>query len=99
MPPPAIGHALAVADSSTNVTSELMQSGMQLPTPEQADACMNSTAHDADINKGVSDATARYNPTGTPTFIIDYKKSNVPPGDWDAMQAAIDAALAAKHAK
>ena len=66
---------------------------------EQADACMNSTAHDDNINKVAQDATARYNPTGTPTFIFDYKKVILPGNSWEDFQAAADAALKAKGAK
>lgn len=68
-------------------------------TPEQADACMNSTAHDAEINNMTKEAVARYNPNGTPTFVIDFKNSGLSPLDWGAMQAALDAALAAKGVK
>jgi protein-disulfide isomerase len=68
-------------------------------TAEQADACMKSTKYDAGINKVSQDATTRYQPDGTPTFVIDFKKADLPDKSWASMQAAIDAALAAKGVK
>lgn len=66
---------------------------------EQADACMNSTTHDAAINKVAADATARYHPQHTPTFIIDGKNVEIPQLTWEEFRSATDAALAAKGAK
>jgi protein-disulfide isomerase len=63
---------------------------------DKADACMNSTEHDAAINKVAQDAVARYQPDGTPTLVIDFKKVDMPEKSWDEVQKALDAALAAK---
>lgn len=74
-------------------------------SPEQADACMNSKKYDDAINKVAQDATTRYSPSGTPTFVVDFKKTDLnfdprdPQGSWQKIQAAIDAALAAKGVK
>ena len=68
-------------------------------TSEQADACMNSTAQDAAINKRAQDGVTRYQINETPTFIIDFKKVDMPQKSWEEAQAAIDAALAAKGVK
>src|SRR6185437_4128055 len=62
-------------------------------TPEQAEACMNSTAQDAAINQAAQEATARYNIEGTPTFVIDFKKVDMGQKTWDEVQRALDAAL------
>ena len=74
---------------------------------EQADACMNSKKYDDAINKVAQDADTRYQvgTTGTPTILLEYKRADISfsPGDtqgsWQRVQAAIDAALAAKGAK
>ena len=63
---------------------------------EKADACMNSTEHDAAINKVAQEAVARYQPDGTPTLVIDFKKVDMPQKSWEEVQTALDAALAAK---
>jgi protein-disulfide isomerase len=55
---------------------------------QQADACMNSTAHDAAINKVEQDAIARYQADSTPTFVIDFKKVELPQKSWEEAQAA-----------
>jgi protein-disulfide isomerase len=67
----------------------------------QADACMNSTAKDAAINNVAKEGLARY-PTlnnGTPTFVIDFKDTDIQDKSWDGMQKVLDAALAAKGKK
>ena len=66
---------------------------------EQANQCMNSTARDAAINKIAQEADQRYGIPGTPTFVIDFKKVDLPQRTWQEAQAAIDAALAAKGIK
>ena len=68
-------------------------------SPEQADACMNSKKYDDMINKVAQDATTRYSPNGTPTFVINFQKVTFPGNTWAEVQTAIDAALAAKGAK
>ena len=66
----------------------------------QAQACMNSTAHDAQINKVAQDGSANYAIDHTPTFIIDSKKADsIKEQSWEEVQAALDAALAAKGKK
>jgi protein-disulfide isomerase len=70
--------------------------GMSEP---QAQACMNSTAHDVEINKVAQEGDARYKITGTPTIVIDYKNANLQKMTWEESEAAIDAALAAKGVK
>ena len=75
----------------------LLQMAKQLGIPaDKADACMNSTEHDAAINKVAQEAVARYQPDGTPTLVIDFKKVDMPQKSWDEVQKALDAALAAK---
>jgi len=66
---------------------------------EQAKACMSSTDRDAAINKIAQEAGERYNPPGTPTFVIDFRKVDMPQHSWAEAKAAIDAALAAKGVK
>ena len=61
----------------------------------KAEACMTSTEHDTAINKVAEEGNARYQIEGTPTFVIDFKKYDGGKS-WDAIQVAIDAALAAK---
>jgi len=63
---------------------------------DQAEACMNSTDRDAAINKAAQEATERYKPDGTPTFIINFKRVDLPHESWADVQAAIDAVLVAK---
>lgn len=64
-------------------------------SPKQADDCMNSKALDGAINNASKEAEARYAPTDTPTFIINYVKDETGTG-WDEIQTALNAALAAK---
>jgi protein-disulfide isomerase len=85
-----------VADPHGGLIQMAAQMGI---SPAEADACMNSTAHDAAINKVAQDAVTRYQPDGTPTLVIDFKKADLPQKSWDEVQAALDAALAAKGAK
>ena len=66
---------------------------------DQAEACMNSTGHDAAINKMAQEARTRYQIPGTPTFVIDFKGASFQSPTWDAMQKALDAALATKGVK
>lgn len=66
---------------------------------DQAEACMNSTERDAAINKIAQEGTERYNPPGTPTFVVDFRKVEIMPLSWAETQVAIDAALAAKGIK
>ena len=66
-------------------------------TDAQADACMSDTSKDERINKVAEEGNARYQITGTPTFAIDFKKANIQ--NWDSVQKALDAALAAKGVK
>ena len=66
---------------------------------DQANQCMNSTARDAAINKTAQEADQRYVIPGTPTFVINFKKVDMPQHSWAEAQAAIDAALAAKGVK
>jgi protein-disulfide isomerase len=66
---------------------------------QQADACMNDTSHDAAINKVAQDAVTRYQPDGTPTLVVEFKKVDMPQKSWAEAQAALDAALAAKGVK
>jgi protein-disulfide isomerase len=64
---------------------------------QQVDQCMANTAEDARINKVSSDGEARYNITGTPTFILNGVKigsGNIP---FDSMSKLIDAELAKQH--
>jgi len=68
-------------------------------SPEQADACMNSAKYDDAINKVAQDATTRYSPNGTPTFVVDFQKVTFPQNSWTDVQTTLDAALAAKGAK
>ena len=63
---------------------------------EQAQKCMNATDLDASINKIGQEGDARYGIDGTPTFIINYRKVDMPQKSWAEAQAALDAALAAK---
>jgi protein-disulfide isomerase len=65
----------------------------------QALACMNDTQHDAAINKVAQEGEDRYHPPGTPTFVINFKKVEMPEKSWAEAQAAINAALAAKGVK
>ncbi|HWY62320.1 MAG TPA: thioredoxin domain-containing protein [Rhizomicrobium sp.] len=65
----------------------------------QALACMNSTEHDAAINKIAQDGDAHYAIGGTPTLVINFKKVEMRENSWAEAQAAIDAALAAKGIK
>jgi protein-disulfide isomerase len=76
----------------------LMQMARILGLSEaQAKACMASTAHDAQINKTAQDGSARYAIDHTPTFIIDWRKADsIQQQSWAEVQAALDAALAAK---
>jgi protein-disulfide isomerase len=79
----------------------LMQMARILGLSEaQAQACMNSTAHDAQINKTAQDGSARYAIDHTPTFIIDSRKADsIRQQSWEEVQAALDAALSAKDKK
>lgn len=86
----------AVTDSHAGLIRMARIMGL---SADQADACMNSTAHDAAINKVEQDAITRYQLDGTPTFVIEFKKVDFPQKSWAEAQAAIDAALAAKGAK
>ena len=67
-------------------------------TAKQADDCMNSTKLDAAINKQAQDAQDRYDPSDTPTFVINYVKDSYGTS-WDDIQKTLDAALAAKRVK
>lgn len=58
-----------------------------------AQACMNSTARDAAINKTAQEGDARYHIEGTPTVVINYKKVDLPQQTWEEADAAIQAAL------
>lgn len=62
---------------------------------DQAETCMNSTEGDAAINRIAQEATERYKPAGTPTFVINFRRVDLPQESWAEAQAAIDAALAA----
>ena len=54
---------------------------------------MNATTLDAAINRQAKDADARYTIEGTPTFVINFKKADLPGIGWPDIQAALDAAL------
>jgi len=64
---------------------------------QQVDQCIDNKAEDERINKVSSDGEARYNITGTPTFILD--GNNVGSGNipFDNMAKLIDAELAKQH--
>jgi protein-disulfide isomerase len=84
------------ADAHTGLIRMARIMGM---SEAQANACMNSTDHDAAINKVAQDGSARYTINGTPTFVIDFKDTNIQDKSWDEVQKALDAALAAKGKK
>jgi len=65
---------------------------------KQADDCMKSTKLDAAINRQAAEAQARYDPTDTPTFVINFVKDENGVG-WDDIQTALDSAIAAKRAQ
>jgi len=64
-------------------------------TVKQADDCMTSKKLDAAINAASQEAEARYAPSDTPTFVINYVKY-VNGAGWDDIQTTLNAALA-KH--
>ena len=75
----------------------LIRAGQALGlTAKEADDCMNSKKLDDAINNASKDAEARYNPSDTPTFVINYVKDETGTG-WEEIQAALNAALAAKR--
>jgi protein-disulfide isomerase len=63
----------------------------------QAQACMNSTAQDAAINRIAQEGFARYAIGSTPTFVLDFRKVEIV--SWPEAQSVIDASLAAKGIK
>lgn len=68
--------------------------------PDKANACMNSTEHDAEINRVAKEGQDRYAIEHTPTFVIDFKKADsIRQQSWAEVQDALDKALAAKGAK
>ncbi len=66
---------------------------------EKAIACMNDHSMDEALNKIAEDGNKRYAIPGTPTFVIDWRRVDMPKKSWDEAQAAIDAALAARGIK
>jgi protein-disulfide isomerase len=64
-------------------------------SPEQVDSCINNKAVQDHINKVALDGQTRYSISATPTFIIN-GVAHTDVAEWSAMQAALDAQLAAK---
>jgi protein-disulfide isomerase len=64
-------------------------------SPNQADKCMADKSTDAAINKVGADGEAKYNLTGTPTFVVNGVVSEAGE-EWPGLQKLIDAALDAK---
>ena len=80
--------------------SGLMQAARALGVSEaKAKACMTSSAEDAAINQVAKDGFERYQISGTPTIVINFKKVEMQRNSWEETQAAIEAALAAKTKK
>jgi protein-disulfide isomerase len=68
-------------------------------TDSQAMACMNSSERDTAINKTAQDGDTHYGINSTPTFVINFRKVEMPEKSWAEAQAALDAALAARKVK
>ena len=60
------------------------------------DQCIGDTAQDADINRIAAEGDAKYNITGTPTFVVGGVGQPSGSLEWDEMKALIDKALVRK---
>lgn len=85
-------HRVAHVDAKAGLIKMARILGM---SEDQAETCMNSTEGDAAINRIAQEATERYKPAGTPTFVINFRRVDLPQESWAEAQAAIDATLAA----
>lgn len=65
-------------------------------TPEQADRCMTDPKEQERINQVSQDAVARYNISGTPTFVINGTVVTTAEATWPQLKARFDSLLAKK---
>jgi len=65
-------------------------------TPEQADRCMTDPKEQERINQVSQDAVARYNISGTPTFVINGTVVTTAEATWPQLKTRFDSLLAKK---